>query len=38
MLTVEAFDLQEEEEEGWDNEVDMLQKEGLYISSLTNSW
>lgn len=37
-LLVEALDLQEEEEEGWENEVDMLQREVLYIAASTNSW
>ncbi|CAF4279879.1 unnamed protein product, partial [Adineta steineri] len=27
-----------EQEEGWDNEVDMLQNEVLYIPASTNSW
>ena len=27
-----------EEEEGWDNEVDLLQGEVLYMPTLTNSW
>ena len=27
-----------EEQEGWDNEVDLLQSEVLYILALTNSW
>ena len=35
---VEAQDLQTEEEEGWDNEVDMVQNEVLYIPASTNSW
>lgn len=37
-LAEEALDLQEEEEEGWDNEYDMLQREVLYIPALSNSW
>ena len=37
-LTAEALDLQKEEEEGWENEVDMLQREVLYIPASTNSW
>ena len=37
-LTVEAQDLQMEEEEGWENEFDMLQSEVLYIPTSTNSW
>ena len=35
---VEALDPQKEEEEGWENEADMLQKELLYIPASTNSW
>ena len=35
---VEAQDPQMEQEEGWDNEVDMLQNEVLYIPASTNSW
>ena len=27
-----------EKEEGWENEVDMLQSEVLYIPTSTNSW
>ena len=27
-----------EQDEGWDNEVDMLQNEVLYIPASTNSW
>jgi hypothetical protein len=34
----EAQDPQMEQEEGWDNEVDMLQNEVLYIPASTNSW
>ena len=34
----EVVDLQKEEEEGWENEVDMLQREVLYIPASTNSW
>ena len=37
-LTVEALDPQMEEEEGWDNEVDLLQNEVLYMPASTNSW
>ena len=37
-LTVEELDLQEEEEEGWENEVDMLERVVLYIPASTNSW
>ena len=35
---VEAHDTQMEEEEGWDNEVDLLQNEVLYMVASTNSW
>ena len=35
---MEAQDPQMEQEEGWDNEVDMLQNEVLYIPASTNSW
>jgi hypothetical protein len=37
-LAAEAQDLQIEQEEGWDNEVDMLKNEVLYILASTNSW
>ena len=37
-LTVEAQDTQMEQEEGWDNEVDLLQNEVLYMPTSTNSW
>ena len=37
-LAEEAQDPQMEEEEGWDNEVDMLQSEVLYMPTSTNSW
>ena len=30
-LAAEALDPQEEEEEGWENEADMLEREVLYI-------
>ena len=36
-LVVKELDLQEEEE-GWENEDDMLQREVLYIPTSTNSW
>ena len=36
-LTAEALDLQEDEE-GWKNEVDMLEREVLYILASTNLW
>ena len=34
----EALDPQTEEEEGWDNEVNFLQSEVLYMLASTNSW
>ena len=37
-LAVEVLDPQKEEEEGWDNEVDMLQREVLCIPASTDSW
>ena len=37
-LAAEALDWQEEEEEGWENEADMLEREVLYIPASTNSW
>jgi hypothetical protein len=37
-LVVEALDPKKEEEEGWENEANMLQKEVLYIPTLTNLW
>ena len=37
-LMAEAQDLQMEQEEGWDNEVYLLQNEVLYMSASTNSW
>ena len=36
-LIAEALDPQEEEE-GWDNEADMMQREVLYIPTLIDSW
>ena len=36
-LMAEALDLQEDEE-GWENEADMLEREVLYILASTNSW
>ena len=36
-LTVEALDPQEDEE-GWENEADMSEREVLYIPASTNSW
>ena len=35
---VEALDPQEDEEEGWENEDDMLEREVLYIPASTNLW
>jgi hypothetical protein len=35
---VEALDLQKEEEEGSDNEVDLLKSKVLYIPASTNTW
>ena len=37
-IMVGAVDPQKEEEEGWDNEVNMLQSEVLYIPASTDSW
>ena len=37
-LMMKALDLQQEEEEGWENEADMLERELLYILTSTNSW
>ena len=37
-LAAEALDPQKKKEEGWDNEVDLLQSELLYIPASTNSW
>ena len=37
-LAAEAQDPQMEQEEGWDNDFDMLQNEVLYIPASTNSW
>jgi hypothetical protein len=37
-LAAEAQDLQMEEKEGWDNEVDLLQNEVLYMPTSTNLW
>ena len=37
-LMAEAQDPQMEEEEGWDNEVDMLQSEVLYMPTSISSW
>jgi len=34
---VEALDLQEDEE-GWENKVEMLEREVLYIPTSMNSW
>ena len=35
---MEAVNPQKEEEEGWENEVDMLRREVLFIPTLTNLW
>ena len=35
---MEALDPQEEEEEGWENEANMLEREVLYIPTSTNLW
>ena len=37
-LAAEAQDPQMEEEEGWDNEVDFMQREVLYMPTSTKSW
>ena len=37
-IAAEGLDLQEEEEEGCENEADMLEREVLYIPTSTNSW
>ena len=37
-VAVEALDPQKEEEEGWECEVDMLQREVLYIPASIDSW
>lgn len=37
-LVEKALDQQKEEEELWDNEIDMLQREFLYIPTSTDSW
>ena len=37
-LAAEALDLQKEEEEGWDNEADFLQREVPYIPRSIESW
>ena len=37
-LMEEALDSQEEEEKGWENEADMLEREVLYITTSINSW
>ena len=36
-VTAEALDPQEDEK-GWENEVDMLERELLYIPTFMNSW
>ena len=37
-LAVEELNPQKEEEKGWDNEVDMFQREVLYIPASIDSW
>ena len=37
-IAMEALDLQEGEEEGWENEVDMLERKVLYIPASMNLW
>ena len=37
-LTAEALDPKKEEEKGWDNEVDLIEREVLYIPASTDSW
>ena len=37
-LVAEPLDPQTKEEEGWDNEVDLLQNEVLYMPTSANSW
>ena len=37
-FAAEAQDPQMEQDEGWDNEVDFLQNEVLYMLASTNSW
>ena len=37
-IVAEAQDLQMEQEEGWENEVDLMQNEVLYMPTSTNSW
>ena len=37
-IVAEALDPQNEEDEGWDNEVDMLQREVLCMPESTDSW
>ena len=37
-LAEESLDPKKEEEEGWDNEVDLIQREVLYIPTSTDSW
>ena len=37
-LAAEAQDLQMEQEEEWENKVDLLKNEALYMPASTNSW
>jgi len=37
-LAEEAQEPQMEQEEGWENEVDLIQTEVLYMPASTNSW
>ena len=37
-LMAKALDPKKEEEERWENEADMLQREVLYIPTSTSSW
>ena len=37
-LVEEALDLQTKEEKGWNNEVDLIKSEVLYMPASTNSW
>ena len=37
-LAEEAQDPHMEQEEGWENEVDLMQNEVLYMPTSTNSW
>ena len=37
-LAAEELDPKKEEEVGWDNEIDLLQNEVLYMLASTNIW